>query len=312
MKLFAIILVPIVVLLLILFIASQYFYKLAVFRSKKKFLSNNDDFSDDISNLNQSGLSWLDQVKYENINILAHDGLKLNGYYIESKEPSDVTVILVHGYTSQGKHMGFFAKFYYEDLGFNVLMPDLRGHGRSEGNYIGFGWHDRLDLIKWINYIIQIRGKNEKIILHGISMGASTVLMTSGEKLPSNVRGIISDCAYSSAEAILTHQARRMYKLPKYPLIPATSFICRLRAGYNFKEASAIAQLKKCDLPVLFIHGDKDAFVPTSMVYELYNTLAGYKELLIVEGAGHGNSYSTNQLEYQKKLKGFINKILLK
>lgn len=290
--------------------AAQYFYKLAIFRSKKKFLSGSDDFSDDISKLNQSGLSWLEKVKYENIKILSHDVLKLNGYYLKSKEESDVTVIIVHGYTSQGKHMGFFAEFYYEDLGFNVLMPDLRGHGESEGNYIGFGWHDRLDLIQWIDYIIQTKGKNERIILHGISMGAATVLMTSGEKLPTNVRVIISDCAYSSVDGILTYQARKMYKLPKYPLIPATSFICRLRSGYNFKEASAIKQVKKCSLPILFIHGDKDEFVPTSMAYELYNTLEGNKDLLIVKGAGHGNSYAINQAKYEKTVKEFLSKNL--
>jgi fermentation-respiration switch protein FrsA (DUF1100 family) len=311
-KLYLISCITLLVLIIAIFIASLYFYNLAIFRKEKKFLSNNDDFSEDISKLNHSGLSWIEKNHCKTIGILSHDGLKLKGYYIESKKESDVTIILVHGYSSKGKHMGFFAEYYYEKLGFNVLMPDLRGHGESEGNYIGFGWHDRLDIIKWINYIVKSKGENEKIFLHGISMGASTVLMTSGEELPVNVKGIISDCAYSSVEKILTYQARKMYGLPKFPVIPATSLLCRLRSGYNFREASAIEQLKKCKLPILFIHGYKDNFVPTSMVHELYNTVNGNKDLLLIEGAGHGASYATNMTEYQRAVKTFIDKILFK
>jgi len=311
-NLYIIVSVILLVLLIIVIIASQYFYNLAILRSEKKFLSNNDDFSDNISKSNHRGLSWMENVKYENVTILSHDGLKLNGYYIEAKEKSDITIILVHGYSSHGKNMGYFAEFYHDELDFNILMPDLRGHGKSEGNYIGFGWHDRLDIINWINYIIKNKGKNQKIILHGISMGASTVLMTSGEELPVNVKGIISDCGYSSVEEIMSYQARKMYGLPKYPLIPATSLICRLRAGYNFKEASAKDQVKKCKLPVLFIHGDKDDFVPTSMVYELYDENNENMELLIVEGAGHGEAYTINMKEYQRRVKTFLDKVLLK
>lgn len=310
MKYILIISIIILVLLIILIISSQYFYNLAILRREKKFLKNNDDLSDNISKLNHRGLTWVESIKYKTISILSNDGLKLNGYYIEAKEKSDITIILVHGYTSQGKHMGFFAEFYHEELGFNVLMPDLRGHGQSEGNYIGFGWHDRLDIISWINYILRTKGKNEKIILHGISMGASTVLMSSGEELPANVKGVISDCAYSSVEEILTYQARKMYGLPKYPVIPFTSLLCRIKAGYSFTEASAIEQIKKCKLPILFIHGDKDDFVPTSMVYKLYDAHSDNKKLLIVEGAGHGDSYATNMSEYQKVVKEFQNKIL--
>lgn len=140
--------------------------------------------------------------------------------------------------------MAPFAKLFH-DLEFNILVADARGHGTSEGNYIGFGWHERMDYIQWINQVIEKYGKNCEIVLFGISMGGATVLNVSGEGLPKQVKAIIEDCGFSSVEEEITYQLKTMYKLPKFPLVQITSLITKLKAGYWFEEASSLEQVKK-------------------------------------------------------------------
>jgi uncharacterized protein len=288
--------------------ASFYFYNEAVARKPKKFLNNNEDLQR--SNPEEawdSAAEWLKEQDIEEEIIKAYDGLTLRGVYIKAKVPTDRTVILAHGYSATGSSMGGFAKFYYEALGYNILMPDNRGHGSSGGNYIGFGWHDRRDCLSWIHYIISKTGANSQIVLHGVSMGGAAVLMTSGEALPENVKCIISDCAYTSAKDILSYQMRRMYRLPPFPLIQLTSVLCYLRAGYYFGEASAVHQVAKTKLPILFIHGGKDTFVPTEMVHRLYKQCNSQKELLLIPEAGHGNAFFVDKKSYGDKVISFIN-----
>jgi fermentation-respiration switch protein FrsA (DUF1100 family) len=229
---------------------------------------------------------------------------------LPSREVSDKIAIIVHGYSSWSGSMAAFAQYYLENLGYSVLMPDLRGHGKSEGNYIGFGWHDRKDMLQWINLMIEKHGSSCQIVLHGISMGAATVLMTSGQELPDNVKCIISDCAYSSVEGILGYQLKRMFRLPYFPLLNVTSLISSLRAGYFFSEASSVNQVKKSKLPIFFIHGSEDKFVPTEMVYELYDAAASAKELLVVEGAAHGMSFWQDLEAYKAKVEEFLEKYM--
>lgn len=110
-------------------------------------------------------------------------------------------------------------------------MPDARGHGKSEGDYIGFGWDERKDYLQWINRIIK-KDPQSEIVLHGVSMGAATVMMTSGEKLPDNVKAFVEDCGYSSVKGELGYQLKEMFNLPAFPLIPVTSLVTKVRAGY--------------------------------------------------------------------------------
>lgn len=299
----------ILLLAMILSGAGMYFYKTAVFRQRKEFLRDNPDLTSGTSGETWGmGKEWLSKRDCERINLKGYKGFNLCGYYLAAPSPTAKTAILVHGYTSKGKDMAAFAHYYYGELGFNVFMPDCRGHGESEGDYIGFGWHDRLDIMKWIDYITEKVGQDAQIILHGISMGGATVLMTSGEKLPPNVKCIISDCAYTSVKGILGYQMYRMYKLPNFPLIHITSLICKLKSGYFFSEASALAQVEKCKIPVLFIHGSEDKFVPTEMVYQLYKAANCDKQLFIVNKAGHGDSFWIDTEGYKQQVEGFLKK----
>ncbi|MDP4145678.1 MAG: alpha/beta hydrolase [Bacillota bacterium] len=289
--------------------ASNYFYNIAIARSKKRFLQKNKDLHTMSPKTNpEDTLLWLEKQNLRTVEIQSEDFLRLRGYYLEADKLSKVTVILAHGYNSQGKDMAAFAKFYHKSLGYNVLMPDDRGHGQSEGNYIGFGWMDRKDYVKWIDYTINTLNKDSKIILHGVSMGGAAVLMTSGEKLPSNIKAIISDCAYTSVKAELSYQLQRVYKLPSFPILQTTSFLTKIRAGYFFCEASAVKQVGKTKIPILFIHGAEDNFVPTNMVYTLYKSCRSEKDIFIVPNASHANAYNIDKIGYEMKVTQFVSK----
>lgn len=299
-------------LFLLLIIASLYFYNVAIARRPKEFLASSPDLAtDQFTELATFDTSWLNTHPFEEVEMKSYDGLLLRGYYLAAPQPTTKTALLAHGYNGSAKNdMGAFAKMYHEIFGYNVLMPDDRGHGASEGTYIGFGWPDRLDYVKWIQYLVQRIGPDAQIVLHGVSMGGATVLMTGGEELPGQVKCIIADCAYTSVRDILSYQARRLYRLPAFPLVPLVSLVCKIRAGYFFGEASALRQVSKTRLPLLFIHGAEDTFVPLAMLQPLYAASQAYKEQMIVPGAGHGLAYSADVAGYRKRVGEFLAKFV--
>ncbi len=256
---------------------------------------------------------WALSLKPESLEITSYDGLQLRGKLLRAKNPTHRTVILAHGYRAEVglRDMASLAKMYHEEFGFHVLCPDNRAHGASEGNIIGFGWTDRKDYLDWIDVIIQ-QDKQAEIMLHGVSMGGSIVLAVSGEALPDQVRGIVSDCAFTSMHDQLAHQLKQAFGLPPFPLMPAASLINKWYAGHFFKEASALKQVKKAEVPILYIHGKEDYYVPTDMVYRLYERTNAEKHLYIVDAAGHGQAFSQNKQAYQKHVEDFIKKQLNK
>ncbi len=303
--------------LVLLVAASFYFYDIAINRNKKDFLKYSEDLKDNFSEANRApddqemkGAEWVESKPYETWTLTSEDGLKLVGYFLPAAAPTSRVVILAHGYTSEGKEMGTFAKFYHEVLGYHVLMPDARGHGASEGDYIGFGWPERKDYLLWIRQVIKAVGQDTEIILHGVSMGGATVMMVSGEQLPKQVKAIIEDCGYTSVRDELSYQMKRLYHLPSFPILQATSLLTKLKAGYSFYDASALKQVKKNKLPMLFIHGGGDTFVPTEMVYRLFDSCKAPKKLLVIEGAGHGLSYTVDRVTYEKQVIEFLGSIV--
>ncbi|OJG73358.1 X-Pro dipeptidyl-peptidase [Enterococcus phoeniculicola] len=295
----------VVVIVIGLLFAGNYFYNYAVVPSEKDFLAGDTAGTDKEKKETEESKWFTDENNRTRWTLESTDGLLLSAIYLPAESDTNKTVLMAHGYMGTAETMATFAKMYH-DMGYNVLAPDARGHGESQGDYIGFGWPERKDYVQWIDRIISENGKNEQITLYGISMGGATVMMTSGEKLPENVKAIVEDCGYSSVNGELSYQLKEMFNLPSFPLIPVTSGITKLRAGYFFGEASSIDQLKKNKTPMLFIHGDADTFVPYSMLDEVYNATDVKKEKYIVPGAEHGGAYNKNPEKYKEVVKGFL------
>mgnify|MGYP004527366713 FL=1 len=289
-------------------LVGNYFYNLALnpFTSKDMIFGDDDD---DTSLEVEADVNWLiKDSNYIDTYITSSDNLKLHAYEVKNENKTDKWAIVVHGYTSEGKLLSSKAKHLY-NMGYNVLVPDLRSHGTSEGNYIGMGWHDRLDIIDWINYIVK-NNPNSEIALHGTSMGSATVLMVSGEKLPSNVKAIVADCGYTSVYDEFSYQLKQLFNLPAFPIMNFSDVITHIRAGYCLNDASAINQVKKSTTPILYIHGDKDDFVPYYMMDELYNATNSEKEKLTIEGGEHANSDLVNPKLYWSTVNSFLEKYI--
>ena len=289
-------------------LVGNYFYNLALnpFTSKDMIFGDDDD---DTSLEVEADVNWLiKDSNYIDTYITSSDNLKLHAYEVKNENKTDKWAIVVHGYTSEGKLLSSKAKHLY-NMGYNVLVPDLRSHGSSEGDYIGMGWHDRLDIIDWINYIVK-NNPNSEIALHGTSMGSATVLMVSGEKLPSNVKAIVADCGYTSVYDEFSYQLKQLFNLPAFPIMNFSDVVTHIRAGYCLNDASAINQVKKSTTPILYIHGDKDDFVPYYMMDELYNATNSEKEKLTIEGGEHANSDLVNPKLYWSTVNSFLEKYI--
>ena len=259
--------------------------------------------------LMQERREWLMEQPHEDVWITSHDGLKLHGTYFKGSEGSRA-VICFHGYTSKGLNDYGSLSYYYLKHGFRMLLIDERAHGESEGTYIGFGTMDRLDGMRWVEWMVEKIGKDAQILLHGNSMGGATVCMMGGLKLPEQVKGIVSDCAFTSAKDVFTHVLHSMYHLPAFPMIQIADKLNKKNAGYGLDECNAAREVRKAEVPFLFIHGEKDVFVPCWMCEEIYKNCASPKTKLIVKDAGHGESYYKDTEGYEAALDSFIGGIM--
>lgn len=258
---------------------------------------------------------WLEDYGYERFTMESDDGLKLRGYLVKPKNESKVYVFGAHGYRSDGKgEWAFYAKHYVEELGFNMFFVDHRAAGESEGRYIGFDYFEHKDCLKWLNFLNDTFGKDIQIILHGISMGSATVMMMTGsDELPENVKFTVSDCGYTSAYDEFSYKLEEM-GVRRKNILKIANFFNKRKAGYDFeKDTNALKAVKNAKIPMLFVHGGVDKFVPTFMVYEVYeNCSSEYKDILIVEGAEHAQSYLFGKEDYEKKIDEFVEKFIEK
>lgn len=258
---------------------------------------------------------------HDDVWITSDDGLKLHGTYFRGtgecgdakdsrKAGANKAVICFHGYTSQGMNDYIGLSDYYLRNGYRMLLVDERAHGDSEGEYIGFGCKDRYDALRWIRWMIKKAGDDVQILLHGISMGGATVLMASGLDLPEQVKGIISDCAFTSPKEVFTHVLHSMYHMPAFPIIQISDYVNQKQAGYGLDECNAAREVRKAKVPALLIHGDSDTFVPTEMCHEIYNNYAGAKKKLIISGAAHAECYYKDMEAYERAMDEFTGGIV--
>lgn len=257
----------------------------------------------------QLASQWTNTIKNEKVEVTAKDGITLRGTeYIKDKQIDD-WVIILHGYRSNPESV-ISVGMHFSEKGYNVLIPYMRATGESEGEYIGMGWLDKEDLKCWIDLIIE-QNRNSNIILHGSSMGAATVLMASGDTLPNNIKAIIEDSGYTSVWNIFASEAKARFNLPAFPVLNMFEVVANYRAKYDIKEASALEQVKKASVPILFIHGDNDDFVSEYMCEQLYESANCKKDKLIIHGAGHTESRYKELDIYYSKIFDFI-KIVMK
>lgn len=258
---------------------------------------------------------WLDSIKTEgawsDTFAIMPDGLRAHAVCIKSRKAEGRTAVVVHGYTNNSIDMLHIARIYNKEMHYNVVLPDLHGHGLSQGDDIQMGWFDRLDVLKWIDLapkMFSTVGDSMRLVVHGISMGAATTMCVSGEHTPDYVKCFVEDCGYTSAWDEFAHELRGRFSLPEFPLLYTASWLTQAKYGWSFKEASPLKQVAKCKKPMFFIHGDKDTFVPTWMVYPLYEAKPQPKQLWIAPGSEHAFAYRDHREEYIKKVEAFVGK----
>lgn len=250
---------------------------------------------------------WASNIENKKVEVTANDGIMLRGTEYITKEDNNKWAIVLHGYHSTPNSV-LSIGMHFSEKGYNVLIPSMRASNESEGKYIGMGWLDKDDLQCWINLVIE-QNKDAEIVLHGSSMGAATVLMASGDELPKNVKAIIEDSGYTSVWDIFASEAKARFNLPTFPILNIFKLVANVRAKYDIKEASALKQVKKSNIPILFIHGDSDDFVPEYMCEELYEAANGKKEKLIIHNAGHTESKYKEPETYYNKIFTFLENI---
>ncbi len=291
---------------------SAYFYRRTMKRNRlsveRTMKMSGTDWSR-YAQMMQERKEYMMAQPHEEVWARSEDGLRLHAAYFPNHDSKKVAICL-HGYTSQGMSDYIGLSGYYLKHGFAMLLPDARAHGQSEGEYVGFGCLDRHDLMGWIRWIIRKCGPDVEILLHGTSMGGATVLMASGLSLPSQVKGIVADCGFTSPKEVFTHVLHSMYHLPAFPMIQIASFVNRRKAGYGLDDCNAAREVRKAKVPILLIHGSEDGFVPCWMCDKIYENCASPKKKLIIEGAAHAESYYKAPETYEHALDELIGGII--
>lgn len=252
--------------------------------------------------------AWLKSHNAQDVYITSKDGLKLHGFWIPAPNPRG-TILLAHGYRSTILVDFGLAFAFYHALGMNILVPNQRSHGASEGRFITFGVKESEDMRCWIDYHNRTYGKYQ-MILSGLSMGASTILYLADQDLPPNVKCLIADCGFTSPNAILDVVYRSVVHIPSGPSLWAADLFARIFAGFSLKQKDTRKVLRNANIPVLMIHGLDDEFVPSYMTQQGFEACSGEKELLLIKKAGHGTSFLVDKEAYTMCVISFLEKYL--
>lgn len=294
----------IIFVLLIIFLLTLYFYQYIFKRSKFKKVTSKPMAN--VKRLDED--EWYKNQPMEKLSITSFDNLCLNGYLLKNKE-SHLYVINVHGYKSKYIWSATAMMKAFFDSGYNILGINNRAHDDSDGKYFTMGYNERYDLKKWIEKIVELDNEAQ-IVLYGISMGAHIVMMTSVLDLPNNVKAVIEDSGYTSCDEQLKHMINQYVKFSK-PLRPLLNYYT-LHFKHFDTKLSTVTELKKATIPILFIHGTSDLFVPCSMLEPSFEACASYKEKEIFNDAGHCCSIAIDYDRYVSKVLSFANKFIEK
>ncbi len=308
MVLLGVILITIVVLYLLLCYVC---FRMAVLRSrpndrtKEVFAADNPLYP--FQQRFIDGGKWVDEQELEPIEITSFDGLKLHADLLKNNDSKKFAIVF-HGYHSSYRGDFSISLPYYQELGFNLLLVDQRSHGRSEGRYLSYGILEKFDCRDWAYEIVRRFGEDCQIVLSGMSMGASTVMLAAGLELPPQVKAITADCGFTCGFDIVKNTAKSINRYIPDFVIHTANLFCRIFAGFDLREDNTQLSLQKSKVPVLFIHGTHDTFVPCEMTLRSYAACKSEKQLLTVAGAGHGMSYLIDEPLVKKTMKEFFEK----
>ena len=253
--------------------------------------------------------AWLKEHTTRDIYIESFDGLKLYGRWIPAKDPKG-TVLFAHGYRSTCLVDFSMVLDLYHDAGLNILLPDQRSHGKSEGKIITFGVKESRDMLSWLAYHNRQFG-DVPVLLSGMSMGASTMMYLADEKLPDNVRGFIVDCGFTTPKEILSCVFTSVTHLPGFLCMWSVGLCTRLFGGFGITQKDSRVSLAKNQLPIIMVHGTNDTFVPCKMTQEAYAVCGGPKQILLAEGAEHGVSFLAEKARYTQLIKDFVKQYMI-
>ena len=285
-------------------------FNLALVRGEK--LVGGDGFKEQLAALKSewdAGKVLFDSVPKEDLWIKSFDGLRLHGTLMKNGDGKKL-VIEAHGFRSSPIHDFVAIMPYFWKKGFSVLMIDHRSHGESEGTYITYGVHESKDMRAWVDKAKEVLGADTEIILHGISMGASTVLMSSVLDMPLNVKGIIADSGFTSPYDIFCEVLERSFHAKPFPILPIVNAMAKHKAGFGFKDASTVAAMMDNKIPVLFVHGEDDDFVPIEMSEANFEVLEAKKEFVRIKGAMHACGYVVDKVSCTTAMDKFISEIM--
>lgn len=303
--------IVLLVLILSVLVAAYVTFFLCFYSTKKQKANFADPTSplvgDEYTDFNPKVMAAVERVlklPFEEVSVTSHDGLKLHGKYFHNGDGLPLEIFF-HGYRSAGLRDGSGAVELAPKAGFNLLVVDQRGAGLSEGSVISFGVLEKEDAKVWIDYAINRFGKEVQIILAGVSMGAATVLMASSQNLPENVRAITADCPYSSQSEIIAKVCGDI-KIPARLAMPFIRLGARLYGHFDLSSETPEEAVAKTTIPIFFVHGDADGFVPCEMSQRMHEKCASKKAMYLAPDSPHGVSFVAHYPEYVEHLKGFF------
>ena len=275
-----------------------------LYKKAKNRISGNENTKEILEQI-EAYSKQFEEIPLEVVEITARDGEKLTGHLFNNPNAKRI-IIAMHGWRSSWSKDFCAIYDFWHNNGCSVLYVEQRGQGQSGGNYMGFGMIERFDCADWADYVSEKISDTLPIYLAGVSMGAATVLMASSLDLPVNVKGIIADCGFTSAHEIWKHVVNNNMRLSYTMFSSMADDLCKKRINMSSKDYSTLEALNNTDIPVLFIHGSDDSFVPVEMTYENYKACKSEKRLLIVPGAEHGMSYVVDKNSYENAVLNFF------
>ncbi len=265
--------------------------------------------SESLAGFVENNVKWVEAYGYEKHTVVNSSGMCLTGRLLKAEKESDVYVFGIHGYRGNGKRLGGMAS-YYIGKGYNVFLPDHRASGESEGKYCTLGYHETVDCFRWLDYMTETFGKDIKIILHGVSMGADIALLMAGDKkLPDNVKFIVEDSGFTELAELLTMKFSKSKKVSK-SILRILNSINKRKSGFDISEVSPIESVRRSRTPILFIHGKEDGLIPFEMAVQLYHACGSEKKLLLIDGANHAQNLKVGGEKYFSATDSFIERYL--